>query len=804
MVDRAEVRAKLVEMEASAQATAALAVEALALFDQLPDTPVEIPPTVHLLLPLPDATIHPGDLVSIVTEVEVQEPHALGEVRFFIDGTQIGTDAGDPPDFPWVAGPVAAYLVEVEAVDSRGLISERASVTVNVTARPIPDPSITISIPSEGQTVPLVASTGFLCEATVASNVDGDPVARVEWHCDDSGILHTEQDAPPWNWRWNTTAERYTPGAHTLWAEVVTAAGRRARSEDRHVIVGSASPGTITLTGPSAITLPATAPLVAAVSPPTGVTVTRVDFLEGPDLLGSDTTSPYTIDAVLPVGLNQPRAVAILSNGTTLTSAMVDVFVQAEPPDPGDVVFVTEPWPVDIPPEAVVEIGEGLHTLDRDVKVRGRLVATGKGGDARTTIDLRGKRMVWDISTATIDIQATKPGPGGRWSEGPAAFDNGEMCVVAPMARGDMTVRAYHGEPLPQNAMGRQAEVLNQWADVVFTDTTTAGGGDVHISSGPNHDSPRLVPGPAITFKWGRMERLGTPRGFKPGTLNLFQNRNPENGEYPLHFHECADASRGSIVEGVLIRQSRHHGFVPHASHGVTIDGCAVFDSAAEAYWWDPKTKTNDLHYKNCLALKIGPELPLDRFGGYRHSAFWMAGSGPGHNIQATGCHAAVVWGGPQHSGFHWPEHDHGVWEPFVDCVAHNIAGAGLFGWQNDSFLHDITDFDAWACGTYGVDHGAYTNCYRYNGIRTADCGIAGFGLHAMTGGPRDCEINDHTHFGPGVPFQLIKATALVMGISDRPVVVRRQSWAPTAPPITFRHDDASAGTIAQRLRFAA
>ena len=35
-------------------------------------------------------------------------------------------------------------------------------------------------------------------------------------------------------------------------------------------------------------------------------------------------------------------------------------------------------------------------------------------------------------------------------------------------------------------------------------------------------------------------------------------------GRYGLHFHLCADGSRGSVVEGVVIRDAESHAFVPH------------------------------------------------------------------------------------------------------------------------------------------------------------------------------------------------------------------------------------------------
>jgi hypothetical protein len=79
--------------------------------------------------------------------------------------------------------------------------------------------------------------------------------------------------------------------------------------------------------------------------------------------------------------------------------------------------------------------------------------------------------------------------------------------------------------------------------------------------------------------------------------------------QYPLHFHLNGEASRGSLLEGVVVEGGKNHGFVPHASHGITFRDCVSHDTTDDAYWWDGAVnnlditnRTNDTVWVHCLA----------------------------------------------------------------------------------------------------------------------------------------------------------------------------------------------------------
>jgi hypothetical protein len=101
----------------------------------------------------------------------------------------------------------------------------------------------------------------------------------------------------------------------------------------------------------------------------------------------------------------------------------------------------------------------------------------------------------------------------------------------------------------------------------------------------------------------------------------------------------------------------------------------------------------------------------------YRLSGFNL-GMGHGNTIRNS---TAVGTGGTAGSaGFGWPEDagqnlpGNGVWTFNQGNVSHNNHDDGLFAWQNTDTLHDVSNFVSYHNGSYGIEHGAYINSYRY------------------------------------------------------------------------------------------
>jgi hypothetical protein len=228
-------------------------------------------------------------------------------------------------------------------------------------------------------------------------------------------------------------------------------------------------------------------------------------------------------------------------------------------------------------------------------------------------------------------------------------------------------------------------------------------------------------------------------------------------GRYALHLHMCEDGSRGSLVEGVVIRDAGSHAFVPHLSNGITFRDCISHDTYEDAYWWDdpPDTRTagdpsHDILYDRCVASRVQHDPP---YRGYRLTGFFI---GAGNGNVARGCVAVGVQGATDASGFEWPEGSEGVWK-FTGCVAHNNTEHGIFTWQNTGLVHVIDHYVGYHNTEAGISHGAYQNPYVYRDSVLYGNGYAAVAVHA-TASVRPLSFTNLRCDGAGLSDYLVVA----------------------------------------------
>lgn len=182
-------------------------------------------------------------------------------------------------------------------------------------------------------------------------------------------------------------------------------------------------------------------------------------------------------------------------------------------------------------------------------------------------------------------------------------------------------------------------------------------------------------------------------------------------GRYGIHFHHCGDGSRGTTVEGCVVRDADGHAFVPHMSHGITMVNCISYNTRMDAYWWDEgkANQTDDIIWDKCVAAGVGagPNHNPHRVGGFALQF--------GDRNVVTNCVAVGVGGSSDSAGFKWPEFaNNSVWT-WGSNVSHNNLRSGLFTWQNDTRNHDVGFFTSYHNGLHGINHGAYFNEYFYH-----------------------------------------------------------------------------------------
>lgn len=386
-------------------------------------------------------------------------------------------------------------------------------------------------------------------------------------------------------------------------------------------------------------------------------------------------------------------------------------------------------------------VGGGQRPLATDVGLwvmgRGQLSlrGTAKRGWMRAARGVRaGSRKIrfrrsprgWEAGDELIITPTARPTSPG--------FDTGFERVKIRAVRGRTVVLSRKIRRPHPRVLGRGPEVLNLTRNVRI-EGTRKGRAHVLIRS----RSRQII-------KHAGLRHMGPRQPTAEG--------NTENvaGRHPLHFHMSRNGSRGSVVAGVVARDSGGHAFVPHLSHGITFRDCIAYNVHDAPYWWPgpPDTRTDGppshrIKFVRCIAAKVLTDPP---FRGFRLAAFVL---GAGNGNVCIRCTAVGVLGNKNASGFEWPEGTgDSVWR-FENNLAHNNRVNGIFVWQNTGKVHPVDDFVAYHNGQSGIEHGAYGNAYQYRGAVLLANGQASVILHGEGTGPGTLRFQKIVAHGDGI-----------------------------------------------------
>ncbi|NND01579.1 MAG: hypothetical protein HKN91_02230, partial [Acidimicrobiia bacterium] len=278
---------------------------------------------------------------------------------------------------------------------------------------------------------------------------------------------------------------------------------------------------------------------------------------------------------------------------------------------------------------------------------------------------------LWVMAGGQLDIEGTAKTP---WAYDWQTEWAGDEVLAAPVKSGDYEFTSVTGpSDVPSaNTYGYQPELLNLTRNVVIGGT-------------PEGRSHVFIHSQAVqTIKYATIQWVGPD--FDAGT--------DQTGRYGLHFHHGMDGTRGSVVEGVVVRNAGNHAFVPHRSHGITFTQTISYDTVAAAYWWDPSTdsvdnSSDDITYDRVVAANAS----ANPFKKHVNSAILL---GQGENTSITGSVVVGYQGtGSNPAAYSWPGAEGGRWH-FADNLAHNNKSNGIFVWQNTSYNHVVEDFVAY------------------------------------------------------------------------------------------------------------
>jgi hypothetical protein len=446
---------------------------------------------------------------------------------------------------------------------------------------------------------------------------------------------------------------------------------------------------------------PTVQPALAAPRPTVTVTTTRTVTAT----VTITQTVTQTITAA-PVTVTQTVTQTVTAPAPTTTPPTTTTPTTTTTVAAGCLLSGSDPDGVTIPAGMTCEV-DGTYEPAANVIVRGTLVM--RAGDIMRFTGINESNYVgggmdpiasdvglWVMGDGVLDVQGTPKAGWNRTGDDPTWTDSDEL-VSAPIVGTTNFAPFVRGSAVPQaSPLVPPTEIMNLTRDVVIAGTPT-GRSHIFIRS----TQPQ-------TIKYATLRYLG-PTGVL--------------GRYPLHFHMAGEGSRGSIVEGTVLRDVGNHAYVAHMSNGVTFEDTIAYNVTRDAYWWDPGTATDDTLYLHAIAAKVSAYVPAGGEDRFRVTGFRLS---QGSGNTCAECVAVGVQGESQASGFHWPEDDEGVWT-FTDNLAHNNSHNGIFTWQNTSLLHVIDGFIAYRNADYGIDHGAYRNRYIYRNlvlVGNADAGV--------------------------------------------------------------------------------
>ena len=244
------------------------------------------PPTAQLTSPAEGASFTAPASIAMTATASDSDGNVT-QVAFYADGNLIGTDTTAPYSFTWNDVPAGSYALTARSTDDDGDSTTSSAVNVTVTAPNTP-PTAQLTSPAEGASFTAPASIAM---TATASDSDGN-VTQVAFYAD-GNLLHTDTTAP-YSFTWNDVPA----GSYALTARSTDDDGDSTTSSAVNVTVTAPNtPPTAQLTSPTegaSFTAPASIAMTATASDSDG-NVTQVAFYADGNLIGTDTTAPYSV-----------------------------------------------------------------------------------------------------------------------------------------------------------------------------------------------------------------------------------------------------------------------------------------------------------------------------------------------------------------------------------------------------------------------------------------------------------------------------------------------------------------------------
>lgn len=285
-------------------------------------------PTVAIVSPANGAALTSGTSVVLGANASDSNGGVISKVEFFIDGSATPLGEGvqgmmsSTYEFTWNNVPVGNHTITAVATDNDGATSS-TSVTVQVSVPPNVLPTITLATPVASKT----EAPATITLSADASDADGT-VTAVEFFNGAAKVGDGVQQGASSTYQ--LVLNNQPAGTYMFTARVTDSDAAQVSTASQDLTLTPNVVPTVSMTSPASFDLPNPVVLTATAADTDGVA--KVEFFEGANLLGEDTTAPFEFTwAGAPAGSFTLTAKATDSVGSTATSAGQSVTINPDP-----------------------------------------------------------------------------------------------------------------------------------------------------------------------------------------------------------------------------------------------------------------------------------------------------------------------------------------------------------------------------------------------------------------------------------------------------------------------------------------
>ncbi|WP_421897863.1 glycosyl hydrolase family 18 protein [Marinoscillum sp.] len=260
-------------------------------------------PTVSITSPASGSTHSEGVTVSIAASASDPDG-SISKVAFYVNGSLLGEDTSAPYGYDWIAGAAGSYTLLARAYDNE-----------NATT----DASISVTVETSGG--------GGDCNNTPQYVENGGYSAGSQVQND--GSIYQCKEYPYSGWC-NGAAWAYEPGSGSYWQDAWTYV-------DECGTGGSNTPPTASISSPAnnaSFTTGADITISANAADADG-SVSKVQFFQNGNLLGEDTSAPYSFNWTnVSAGSYSLTVVATDNESAATTSSAISITVETQGNNP--------------------------------------------------------------------------------------------------------------------------------------------------------------------------------------------------------------------------------------------------------------------------------------------------------------------------------------------------------------------------------------------------------------------------------------------------------------------------------------